>query len=147
MLVLLVEPQPGVCFSCRKYPIDLILYYRKHLIVAIGAECYVTLPKGQIIPTQPAGDHVDIPGGGHVLIVPITHYPTFSTIPPDLAAAIIDETEQCVSVLLSKISDTDNLGLTGLRKAFANSMANTAVYLLPLKSPGCLPRVAMHTYR
>jgi hypothetical protein len=71
------------------------LHHRKHLIVAIGAECYVTLPKGQIIPTQPAGDHVDIPGGGHVLIVPITHYPTYSTIPSDLAPAIIEETEQC----------------------------------------------------
>ena len=75
------------------------LHYRKHLIVAIGAECYVTLAKGQIIPTQPAGDHVNIPGGGHVLIVPITHYPTYSIIPPDLATAIIDETEQYASFL------------------------------------------------
>ncbi len=70
---------------------------RKHLIVSIGTECYVTLPKGQIIPTQSAADHVDIPGGGHVLIVPITHYPTFNTIPHDLAVPIIEETERCVS--------------------------------------------------
>ncbi|KAJ7632977.1 CwfJ C-terminus 1-domain-containing protein-like protein [Roridomyces roridus] len=67
----------------------------KHLIVAIGTECYVTLPKGQIIPTQSAAtDHVAVPGGGHVLIVPITHYPTFSTIPDDLAGPIIEETEK-----------------------------------------------------
>jgi CWF19-like protein 1 len=65
----------------------------KHLIVAIGSECYVTLPKGQIIPTQSAADHVDIPGGGHVLIIPITHYPTYSTIPPDLAQPIVEETD------------------------------------------------------
>lgn len=69
---------------------------RKHLIVAIGTECYVTLPKGQIIPTQSAANKVDVPGGGHVLIVPITHYPTYSTIPPDLAPPIVEETIQYV---------------------------------------------------
>lgn len=67
---------------------------RKHLIVSIGCEVYLTLPKGQIIPTQSAADHVDVPGGGHVLIVPITHYPTFTTIPPDLAPPILEETEK-----------------------------------------------------
>ena len=98
MLVLLIEPQPGVRFiPFAEYIFAyLFVHYRKHLIVAIGAECYVTLPKGQIIPTQPTGDHVDIPGGGHVLIVPITHYPTFSTIPADLAPPIGEETKQCV---------------------------------------------------
>lgn len=35
-----------------------------------------------------------MPGGGHVLIVPITHYPTYSTIPPDLAPPIFEETEK-----------------------------------------------------
>jgi hypothetical protein len=66
----------------------------KHLIVSIGSECYLTLPKGQIIPTQSSADHVDVPGGGHVLIVPITHYPTLSTIPPDLAPPILEETDK-----------------------------------------------------
>ncbi|KDR81728.1 hypothetical protein GALMADRAFT_207150 [Galerina marginata CBS 339.88] len=73
--------------------------HSKHLIVAIGSECYVTLPKGQIIPTQSSADHVDVPGGGHVLIVPITHYPTYSMIPPDLAPPIFEETEQFKSAL------------------------------------------------
>jgi hypothetical protein len=54
----------------------------------------VTLPKGQIIPTQSSADHVNVPGGGHVLIVPITHYPTFTTIPADLATPILEETEK-----------------------------------------------------
>ena len=76
------------------YTGGLTVLYRKHLIVAIGSECYVTLPKGQIIPTQSAAEHVEVPGGGHVLIVPITHYPTYSTIPPDLAPPIVDETEK-----------------------------------------------------
>lgn len=63
---------------------------RKHLIVAIGGECYVTLPKGQII----LPDTSAVPGGGHVLIIPISHHPTFSTIPPDLAPPILEETEK-----------------------------------------------------
>lgn len=73
---------------------------RKHLITSIGEECYVTLPKGQIIPTQSAASEnrassrTSVPGGGHVLIVPITHYPTFNTIPSDLAPPIIEETEK-----------------------------------------------------
>jgi len=105
------EIAPDECWFCLSNPnlacvfISLLLEMlswvadilaRKHLIVAIGAECYVTLPKGQLIPTQSAADHVDVPGGGHVLIVPITHYPTYSTIPADLSSPILEETEQCV---------------------------------------------------
>ncbi|KAF9052819.1 nuclear protein [Panaeolus papilionaceus] len=85
----LKEIAPDECWFCLSNP-----NLAKHLIVAIGSECYVTLPKGQIIPTQSAADHVDVPGGGHVLIVPITHYPTFNTIPSDLAQPIINETQK-----------------------------------------------------
>ncbi|KAJ7047215.1 CwfJ C-terminus 1-domain-containing protein-like protein [Mycena alexandri] len=83
------EIAPDECWFCLSNP-----NLAKHLIVAIGSECYVTLPKGQIIPTQSAAEHVVVPGGGHVLIVPITHYPTYSTIPGDLAAPIVEETEK-----------------------------------------------------
>jgi hypothetical protein len=45
----------------------------KHLVTAIGKETYMTLPKGQIIPTFPR--HLGkgesgplVPGGGHVLV-------------------------------------------------------------------------------
>lgn len=67
--------------------------------MSIGTECYVSLPKGQIIPTHTANDHRNgkipsVPGGGHVLIIPITHYPTYATIPPDLAGPIVEETEK-----------------------------------------------------
>jgi hypothetical protein len=70
--------------------ISMTPFRRKHLIVAIGGECYVTLPKGQIIPPEAEA----VPGGGHVLIIPISHHPTFSTIPPDLALPILEETEK-----------------------------------------------------
>ncbi|KAF9527034.1 nuclear protein [Crepidotus variabilis] len=95
----LKEIAPDECWFCLSNP-----NLAKHLIVAIGAECYVTLPKGQIIPTQSAAEQVDVPGGGHVLIVPITHYPTFSTIPTDLALPILDETEQYKKALSSLYS-------------------------------------------
>lgn len=85
--------------------------------MSIGSECYVTLPKGQIIPTHQEDYTTQVPGGGHLLIVPITHYPTFSTIPNDIAKAVIDETERCVhpSYLLATI---DHHELTTLHAHF-----------------------------
>ena len=43
-----------------------------------------------------------------MLIVPITHYPTYSIIPPDLAPAIIEETEQYASSILTLHPDLVN---------------------------------------
>ncbi|GLB34795.1 putative zinc knuckle [Lyophyllum shimeji] len=88
------EIAPDECWFCLSNP-----NLAKHLIVAIGSECYLTLPKGQIIPTQSAAADVLVPGGGHVLIVPITHYPTYTTIPSDLAQPIVEETENFKSAL------------------------------------------------
>lgn len=48
----------------------------KHLIVAIGAETYVTLPKGQLIPTDEGKSLV--PGGGHVLVCSASYFRAFS---------------------------------------------------------------------
>lgn len=61
----------------------------------------MTLPKGQIIPTGNAAnaEMSKVPGGGHVLIVPITHYPTLSAMPPDIALPIVAEIEQYKSAL------------------------------------------------
>jgi hypothetical protein len=70
------------------------VYHRKHLIVAIGDECYVTLSKGQIPPTKTVEGYPDtthVPGGGHVLIVPIAHYPTIQSITPDVSQGITTE--------------------------------------------------------
>ncbi|TCD60562.1 hypothetical protein EIP91_009865 [Steccherinum ochraceum] len=87
------EIAPDECWFCLSNP-----RLAKHLIVAIGTECYVTLPKGQIIPTHtkdnfPQGKIPSVPGGGHVLIVPITHYPTYASIPSDLSGPIVGETK------------------------------------------------------
>jgi len=58
----------------------------------------VTLPKGQLIPTTPAhvaqgGSAPLVPGGGHVLIIPIAHHPTLLAIPADDATKILSEIE------------------------------------------------------
>lgn len=55
----------------------------KHLIVSIGEEVYVTLPKGPLVPApaegkmtlvdgipQEHGREAGVPGGGHVLVRP-----------------------------------------------------------------------------
>ncbi|KAG9318642.1 nuclear protein [Chiua virens] len=86
------EIGPEECWFCLSNP-----NLEKHLIVSIGTECYLTLPKGQIFPTQSALDESNVtrlPGGGHVLIVPICHHPSYNTIPIDIASPIIDETER-----------------------------------------------------
>lgn len=91
------EIGPDECWFCLSNP-----NLAKHLIVSIGTECYLTLPKGQIIPTQSAaaGSNISlVPGGGHVLIVPIAHQPTYTTISPDIAPPIIEETEKYKSAL------------------------------------------------
>ena len=67
--------------------------------MAIGSECYVTLSKGQIPPTKTAGDYPDaihVPGGGHVLIVPIAHYPTIQSIAPELGQGLTAEIKKYV---------------------------------------------------
>ena len=56
------------CWFCLSNPA-----VTKHLIVSIGTETYVTLPKGQLCRTSKDGPSEDspVPGGGHVLIIPV----------------------------------------------------------------------------
>ncbi|WVR05612.1 hypothetical protein IAU60_002634 [Kwoniella sp. DSM 27419] len=87
------ELGPAECWFCLSNP-----KVTKHLIVAIGSETYVTLPKGQLIPTLPkhiaqGGSKPLVPGGGHVLIIPIAHHPTLLSIPAEDAMSIISELE------------------------------------------------------
>ncbi|CCU99336.1 unnamed protein product [Malassezia sympodialis ATCC 42132] len=60
---------PDQCWFCLSNP-----SLEKHLIVSVGMECYVALPKGQLPVSSEAT--TPVPGGGHVLIVPITHTPS-----------------------------------------------------------------------
>jgi hypothetical protein len=73
----------------------------KHLLVTVGGECYLTFPKGQLVPTHNAeqGENerdFKVPGGGHVLIVPIAHVATLDTIPGELRASVMGECNRYV---------------------------------------------------
>ncbi|KAF8315207.1 hypothetical protein DL93DRAFT_2079409 [Clavulina sp. PMI_390] len=71
---------PDECWFCLSNP-----KLTKHLIVSIGTEIYVTLPKGQLPPTS-SPSPTSVPGGGHVLLIPIPHFPTLATLPPSSAS-------------------------------------------------------------
>ncbi|CDZ96519.1 Uncharacterized conserved protein [Phaffia rhodozyma] len=106
------ELSPAECWFCLSNP-----KVTKHLIVSIGTETYVTLPKGQLPPTasatkmvqnkvtglpeMPAGSEQPglVPGGGHVLIIPISHYPTVLSIPKEDAVGIESEIEKTKAAL------------------------------------------------
>ncbi|VDB82716.1 unnamed protein product [Peniophora sp. CBMAI 1063] len=86
------EIGPDECWFCLSNPA-----LEKHLIVGIGSECYLTLPKGQLLPTKDVQGGV--PGGGHVLIVPIAHFPTYGSIPGELRGPVVEETEKFKTAL------------------------------------------------
>lgn len=74
---------PNECWFCLANP-----NVTKHLIVSIGTEAYLTLTKGQLSVNSPES----IPGGGHVLLIPMEHYPTFGRIEPaDVRERVMDE--------------------------------------------------------
>ncbi|EGG00284.1 uncharacterized protein MELLADRAFT_118092 [Melampsora larici-populina 98AG31] len=77
------EIGPSTCWFCLSNP-----QVTKHLIVSIGSETYVSLPKGQLPDTKSG---CPVPGGGHVLIIPIAHYPSLLGLPKELSIPIQQE--------------------------------------------------------
>jgi len=87
------ELEPDECWFCLANP-----KLTKHLIASIGSDTYITLPKGPILSTKGANASL-VPGGGHVLIIPIFHYPTLLSVPTDQAVSMIAEIERYKSGL------------------------------------------------
>ncbi|KAI7947368.1 hypothetical protein MJO28_009276 [Puccinia striiformis f. sp. tritici] len=85
------EIGPDSCWFCLSNP-----QVAKHLIASIGSETYLTLPKGQLPDTT---NNCPIPGGGHVLLIPIAHYPSLLGLPSELAIPIVSEIEQYKSAI------------------------------------------------
>lgn len=103
---------PAECWFCLSNP-----KVTKHLIVAIGTETYLTLPKGQLPPTLSSNKMVQnkvtgvpelpagapqpspVPGGGHVLIIPISHHQTLLSIPKEDVEPIEKEIDQVKDAL------------------------------------------------
>ncbi|KAL9939429.1 hypothetical protein V8E36_001246 [Tilletia maclaganii] len=86
---------PKDCWFCLSNPACA-----KHLVVGIGSECYVALPKGQLV-TGTAGAAGSVPGGGHVLIIPINHTPSYlsPTIPTPDRTSLLAEREAYLTAL------------------------------------------------
>lgn len=70
----------------------------KHLVVAIGQEAYLALPKGQLPPAS--SDASPVPGGGHVLIIPVTHTPSIQSLTSSTSKLnLANEMEEYLSAL------------------------------------------------
>ncbi|KAK2740296.1 hypothetical protein FQN57_006176 [Myotisia sp. PD_48] len=65
-------PTPSECFFCLSNE-----NVETHLITSIGTDCYMTTAKGPL-PTSSSFPQLGFPG--HMLIIPLTHTPTFATI-------------------------------------------------------------------
>jgi len=85
------EIGPESCWFCLSNP-----QVAKHLIASIGSETYLTLPKGQLPDTT---NNCPVPGGGHVLLIPIGHYPSLLGLPSEMAIPIVAEMEHYKSGL------------------------------------------------
>ncbi|TIC67487.1 hypothetical protein E3Q01_01253 [Wallemia mellicola] len=91
------------CWFCLSNP-----RVTKHLIVSIGEECYITLPKGQL----PDAKDTAIPGGGHVLIIPISHYPNLFSLPAEIAQRVQSELLDCREALTKCYAKYDSVPVT-----------------------------------
>lgn len=84
------QPKLDSCWFCLSNP-----KVEKHLIVSIGSEMYVTLAKGPVVTAQDS----QVPGLGHLLLIPITHYPTFGKIPMEAQIEVVAEMEKYKSAI------------------------------------------------
>ncbi|KAG5436944.1 hypothetical protein PCANB_001354 [Pneumocystis canis] len=66
-------PKSNFCFFCLSNP--KIAY---HLIISIGSESYLALPKGPLTTTSTNSPILSF--SGHVLIIPIAHVPTINSV-------------------------------------------------------------------
>ncbi|KAL0091222.1 CwfJ C-terminus 1-domain-containing protein-like protein [Phycomyces blakesleeanus] len=87
-------PELDACWFCLANP-----KLAKHLIASIGTQVYATLAKGPLV--MPGMPEATVPGGGHILLIPITHYPTLNKIPGESRTEVIDEMEKYKMALKS----------------------------------------------
>lgn len=86
---------PEDCWFCLSNP-----RMEAHLVAHIGEEVYLALPKGQLPradATEVGGADAGVPGGGHVLILPIAHVASLHT--PGVEDALRSEMERYRSAL------------------------------------------------
>lgn len=112
------------CWFCLANP-----KVEKHLIVSIGNEMYATLAKGPVVQSGKG----TVPGGGHVLLVPITHYPTFRKIPVESQVEVVAEIEKYKNALrrLYERYDHDMLVFEVSRESF-RGLSHAHLQIVPI---------------
>lgn len=114
------------CWFCLANP-----KVEKHLIVSIGTELYATLAKGPVI--SPNDKDCKVPGLGHILLIPITHYPTFGKIPMEAQIEVVAELEKYKSAIrrLFDQYDQDMVLFEVSRESF-RGMAHAHIQVVPI---------------
>ncbi|OAX84696.1 hypothetical protein ACJ72_00938 [Emergomyces africanus] len=92
-------PGPSECFFCLSNP-----NIATHLITSIGSDCYLTTAKGPL-PTSTTFRSLGFPG--HMLIIPLTHAPTFDAI-TESREDTIKEMQRYRSALHSMLDEKSN---------------------------------------
>ncbi|OJD21668.1 hypothetical protein ACJ73_06988 [Blastomyces percursus] len=94
-------PCPSECFFCLSNP-----NIATHLITSIGSDCYLTTAKGPL-PTSTTFPSLGFPG--HMLIIPLTHSPTFdANTELDSQAATVEEMQRYRASLHDMLDDRSN---------------------------------------
>ncbi|KAL7319549.1 hypothetical protein PS15m_002681 [Mucor circinelloides] len=120
------QPKLDSCWFCLANP-----KVEKHLIVSIGTELYATLAKGPVI--SPNDKDCKVPGLGHILLIPITHYPTFGKIPMEAQIEVVAELEKYKSAIrrLFDQYDQDMVLFEVSRESF-RGMAHAHIQVVPI---------------
>ncbi|KAI8990165.1 CwfJ C-terminus 1-domain-containing protein-like protein [Pilobolus umbonatus] len=114
------------CWFCLSNP-----KLEKHLIVSIGSELYMTLAKGPII--SPKDERCKVPGLGHVLIIPITHYPTFGKIPMESQIEVIAELERFKNALRRLYDKYDqDMVIFEVSRESINGLSHAHIQVIPV---------------
>jgi diadenosine tetraphosphate (Ap4A) HIT family hydrolase len=114
------------CWFCLSNP-----KVEKHLIVSIGTEIYATLAKGPVISSTDVESKV--PGLGHILLIPITHYPTFGKIPMESQIEVVAELEKYKSSIRRMFDKYDqDLVLFEVSRESFTGMTHAHIQIVPV---------------
>lgn len=113
------------CWFCLANP-----KVTKHLITSIGTEVYATLAKGPLVSSAQNG----VPGGGHILLIPITHYETIQSIPMESQIDVVTELERYKSALRRMFDkyDKDMVVTEISRHSNRNALAHAHIQIMPI---------------
>ena len=75
-----------------------------------------------------------VPGGGHVLIIPISHYPTLQAVPAELSIPIISEIEQFKSALRDLYAKHDHVAVAFEVARLTGKGGHAHVQVIPVPS-------------